>query len=368
VLCADGGKWNGASAQRDESGGTEIHSGVSSNPPSYPVDTFDALGPALIRFSSGTTGTSKGVVISHQTLLDRVTACNEALRIGPGDRVVWILPMAHHFAVSIVLYLLHGATTILQNSHLGEDVFKTLEEQNGTVLYAAPFHYTMLCGAPDAHPIPSLRLAVSTAAALPAELAAKFSERFSLPLTQGLGIIEVGLPILNTSGAADKPGAIGRPGPAFDARLADDGELELHGPGMFDAYLSPWQARDEILRPGGWFATGDLATRDSAGDFTLIGRKKSLINVGGMKVFPEEVESVLREHPEISAARIIARDHPALGQVPCAEILPTDPDSPPSKPALLKFCRARLSGYKVPMLIQFVPSIPTTASGKLLRH
>ena len=247
-------------------------------------------------------------------------------------------------------------------------MLRTLEEQNGTVLYAAPFHYTMLCGVPDARPIPSLRLAVSTAAALPTQLAAKFSERFSLPLTQGLGIIEVGLPILNTASAADNPAAIGRPGPAFDARLADDGELELHGPGMFDAYLSPWQARADVLRPGDWFATGDLATCDSDGDLTLSGRKKSLINVGGMKVFPEEVESVLREHPEVSAARIIARDHPALGQVPCAEILASDPESPPPKPALLKFCRARLSGYKVPMLIQFVTSIPTTASGKILRH
>ena len=84
--------------------------------------TLAALNPAFIRFSSGTTGASKGIVLSHESLLARVTAANRGLRIGPGDRVVWILPMAHHFAVSIMLYLLHGATTVIENSHLAEDV------------------------------------------------------------------------------------------------------------------------------------------------------------------------------------------------------------------------------------------------------
>ena len=360
LVVADGGRWDGESAKVSDLDIPDLaaqwHDGVTEQSPAFPVEAFESLAPALIRFSSGTTGKSKGVVLSHRTLLDRVTACNRALEIGPGDRVIWILPMAHHFAVSIVLYLLHGATTVLENSHLGEDVYRALWDKRGTVLYAAPFHYAMLCAHKKIEPVDSLRLAVSTAAPLPTALAARFAQRFQLPLTQGLGIIEVGLPLLNRACAATKPGSVGRPGPDFEARLASGPpELQIRGPGIFDAYLSPWQARDEVLLEGVWFATGDLAVCDGiGGDYTLIGRKKTLINVGGMKVFPEEVEAVLCEHPEVGEARVLARDHASLGQIPVAEIVPADFASPPSKPSLLSFCRARLSGYKVPMTLAFV--------------
>jgi long-chain acyl-CoA synthetase len=155
------------------------------------------LNPAFIRFSSGTTGTSKGIVISHESLLARVTAANRGLRIGPEDRVVWILPMAHHFAVSIMLYLLHGATTIIENSHLAEDVLNAGTKHGGTVLYGAPFHHALLATEGSGRAWPTLRLAVSTAATLPLATAQAFDQRYGVALSQGLGIIEVGLPLLN---------------------------------------------------------------------------------------------------------------------------------------------------------------------------
>src|SRR5439155_14050965 len=92
-----------------------------------------ALNPAFIRFSSGTTGTSKGIVLPHESLLERVTAANRGLGIGPADRIVWILPMAHHFAVSIMLYLLHGAATLIVNSHLAEDILAAARQHRGSV-------------------------------------------------------------------------------------------------------------------------------------------------------------------------------------------------------------------------------------------
>ena len=100
---------------------------------------FSALDPAFIRFSSGTTGASKGVVLSHAKLRERIVAANAALEIGPGDRVLWMLPMAHHFAVSIVLYLYHGACTIIGASHLAEQVLETARATRATVIYGAPF-------------------------------------------------------------------------------------------------------------------------------------------------------------------------------------------------------------------------------------
>lgn len=325
-----------------------------------------ALNPAFIRFSSGTTGTSKGVVISHESLLARITAANRGLRITPEDRIVWILPMAHHFAVSIMLYLRAGATTLIVNSHLAEDVLTAGTRHGGTVLYGAPFHHALLAAEGSGRPWPLLRLAVSVAASLPLRTAQAFDARYNLPLSQGLGIIEVGLPLLNLVSARDKPGSVGRPLPDFQAEVRGGGELYLRGPGMFDAYLRPWLRREDLLE-NGWFRTGDLAEIDGDGDFHLLGRSHSVINVGGLKCFPEEIEAVLCEFPEVAAARTYGRENARFGAVPVAEIEVRDPAQPPKISELATHCRRRLAGYKVPVAFQVVERIARTASGKIKR-
>ncbi|RYD32329.1 MAG: hypothetical protein EOP85_21845, partial [Verrucomicrobiaceae bacterium] len=185
-------------------------------PPLENEEEFTLLDPAFIRFSSGTTGKSKGVVLSHAKLRERIVAANAALEIGPGDRVLWMLPMAHHFAVSIVLYLYHGACTVLGESHLAEEVLGLARTTRATVIYGAPFHHSLLAADTGGYDWPDLRLAVTTAAPLPAAVGEAFRKRFGKPLVQGLGIIEIGLPLLNTGGAGDSPTAVGRPLPAFD--------------------------------------------------------------------------------------------------------------------------------------------------------
>ena len=344
-----------------------LHSGLRGNAVAGFDEKFlNALNPALIRFSSGTTGRRKGVVLSHETLLARVTACNAGLRIGPGDRVIWTLPMAHHFAVSIVLYLLHGATTVLEDSHLAADVYSALTTNGGTVLYGSPFHYALLAAYADGKKCETLRLAVSTAAALPRSIAEQFRARYEIPLCQGMGIIEVGLPLLNTLHAVDKPESVGIPQPAFEYKVDNEGELFLRGQGMFDAYLFPWTPQSEVLHDG-WFATGDLARVDEDGFVQLVGRKVSVINVGGMKVFPEEVEAVLCSHAGVAEARVVGMPHAMFGAVPIAEIVPSDAAAPPKSAELNQLCRRELSNYKVPMKYSIVSELPKTPSGKLRR-
>jgi long-chain acyl-CoA synthetase len=329
-----------------------------------------------IRFSSGTTGRSKGVVLSHRKLRERIEAANAALAIGPGDRVLWMLPMAHHFAVSIMLYLYHGACTVIGESRLAEEILETALSSRATVIYAAPFHYALLAADNSGHPWPDLRLAVSTAAALPTQVARKFSHRYQKHISQGLGIIEIGLPLLNTSGAAETPEAVGRPLPAYDVELRDEegrhvgigksGELWIKGPGMFDAYFSPWQTLDELCVDG-WFPTGDLAQADAAGRIHIRGRKHGVINVSGMKVFPEEVEAVISQHPHVAACRVYGMNHPMVGTIPIAEIQ-AHAGFPPSVMELSKWCRARLSAYKIPARFRVVERLETTASGKIRRN
>ena len=330
---------------------------------------FIALHPALIRFSSGTTGSCKGVVISHEKLLARICAANRALRIGPSDRIMWILPMAHHFAVSIILYLYHGACTVLDHTHVAETILAQCQSHDVTVMYAAPYHYSLLTANAKNITVPSLRLAVSTASALSADLAENFRRTFGIPLTQAMGIIECGLPLINLGGETEAADAVGRPIDGYEARLAQVvdgvGELHLRGPGFFDAYLDPWTLRNENEDP--WFITGDMARQDDAGRYYLCGKRVAVVNIGGMKLFPEEVEVIIAQHPLVKRCRVIGKAHAMLGQIACAEVETIDHVALPIA-ELKQLCRNQLSSWKIPALFLHSSAIPTTASGKILRR
>ncbi|BDS07789.1 AMP-binding protein [Oceaniferula spumae] len=341
--------------------------------PGFPQDEFNAIGPAFIRFSSGTTAASKGVILSHQSLFDRIHAANQGLEIQAGENVLWTLPMAHHFAVSIVLYLYFGATTVLETSHQPEQIYLAAKASGSHILYGSPFHFAQLAQCKSAEPLPELRLAMSTASALSEGVAQAFEERFNLPLTQALGIIEVGLPVMNLLHAHDQPAALGQVLSDYEWKSQahgndpNIGELLLRGPGMFDAYLSPWKMRAELC-PNGWFATGDLVELTDNNTLIMRGRSKSVINVGGMKVFPEEIEAVLNEHPDIEKSRVTAGHHPTLGSYPSAEIIVAENKELPSSADLRSHCAARLAPYKLPVQFKPVDQIELTASGKVKRH
>jgi long-chain acyl-CoA synthetase len=221
-------------------------------------------------------------------------------------------------------------------------------------------------------------LAVSTAAALPLATAQAFDTRFGVPLSQALGIIEVGLPFINTTAPREKPQSIGKPMPdvAFEIRdtitgepvsQGEVGELFVRAGGMLDAYLNPWRVREELAAPGGWFGTGDLAVLDADGYLSLVGRAKTVINVAGMKCFPEEVEAVIQSCAGVKAVRVFGREHPRFGMVPVAEIIPLDLANPPTVGEIATRCRNTLARYKVPVDFRFVESLPRTASGKIKR-
>lgn len=343
---------------------------------------LSGIDPAFIRFTSGTTGSSKGILLTHRSLADRIAAANSGLGIRASDRILWVLPMSHHFAVSILLYLRNGAAIVLPESLLPGDLLRAARDHDATVFYAAPFHYLLLVSGtepssvPENHPWPSLRLAVSTTAPLDAATARKFHAIHGVTPAQALGVMEVGLPLINLPWPELLPSSAGRPQAGFEAEIRDDdglvcppgkpGRLFLRGPGMFDAYVAPWRSREEATELGGWFATGDVAVIDDGGSVILQGRSVNVISVGGMKFFPEEVEKVLRMHPRIVEARIIATEHPALGAVPVAEVvLSAGPEV--HRGELISLCRRELAPFKVPVTIRFLESLPKTPSGKIRR-
>ena len=334
---------------------------------------FHAVDGAFIRFTSGTTGNSKGVVLSHRTIDERIQAANDVLHIGPRDRVVWVLSMSYHFTVSIVVYLTLGATIVLPANHFAAAIFEAIRRREATLLYASPMHFALLADSPEAAPVP-LRLAISTTSSLDGRVARAFRERCGLPISQALGIIEIGLPCINVDFAAQHPGGVGRVLPAYKLRLEDVGlgpdmrEIYFRGPGFLDAYYQPWQTRSEIM-PDGWFGSGDVGQLDASGCLFLRGRSKDVINVMGMKFFPQEVESVLASHPAVHAASVFAQSDERWGEAAHARVvLRGGSGDEELEKQLRQFCLRHLASYKVPQRIDFVAALPRTASGKILHR
>jgi long-chain acyl-CoA synthetase len=339
---------------------------------------FDNLNPAFIRFSSGTTGASKGIVLSHKTLLDRIETANRGLKITSQDRVLWVLSMSHHYAASIMLYLWNGAAIVLPESYLPGDLLAAATRDHATVIYAAPCHFIFLTSGENKENLSwsSLRLAVSTTAPLLQDTAERFTATYGVRPVQALGVMEVGLPFINNSYDGLRDSSVGRPLPGFDVEIRDtagvaveagiQGELFLKGPGMFDAYIDPWQTREQVTAPDGWLSTGDIASMDSDGYVSILGRSRTIINVGGMKFFPEEVERCINIVPGVLESRVIATPHPTFGSVPVAEIVRAVGEDVQVK-TLSMHCRKHLARYKLPIEFRFVGSIPKTPTGKIKR-
>ena len=332
---------------------------------------------AFVRFTSGTTGAAKGVALTHRDVLERTHAANAGLRLTSADRILWVLPMAYHFYVSIILYLEVGATVIVSADYLAGSLLETAAKYQATFLYITPMHVRMMNSDQSGRALPqTLTRVMSVSAKLHPQSARDFLNKYKVPVSQGYGIIEVGLPIQNTAEAVEHPEAIGRPVDGFEAKIVDDamkpladgetGQLALRGPGMFSGYLNPPRSRDQILRDG-WFLTGDLAHRDSGGRIVLDGRTSSVIHVAGHKVFPEEVAAVLDHHPAVLRSRVSSRTHPQMGEAIHADIQ-LRPDQAQTTPEdIIAFCRRRLSSQKVPATLEIVTEISTTSSGKV-RH
>lgn len=330
---------------------------------------------AFMRFTSGTTGAAKCVILTHRAVHERIEAANEALKITHADNVVWVLPMAYHFIVSIVLYIRYGAGIIICNDFLAEHILGKIQNHRGTFLYASPMHIRLLAGFNEAVRIPSLRCVISTTTAVNPDHCRAFKEKYHLPVSQAFGIIEVGLPVINMAYAAEHPEAVGRALPAYDVAILDQdfnplpdgtvGQLAIRGPGMFDGYLSPPTPREEVLKKG-WFITGDLASRSADGLIAIKGRQKSMINVSGNKVFPDEVEAVINTYPGIVRSRVYGQTHMLFGEVVVADVMLQGPASFDEE-ALIAHCRQALSAFKVPQRINVVADIGLTVSGKVKR-
>ncbi len=332
-----------------------------------------AMNPAFIRFTSGTTASSKGVVLSHEATLARVRAADRVLGYDERDRILWVLPLAYHFAVTIVAYVQAGAHILLCADALPQAMLDAARRLEATVLYAAPLHFERM-GAAGA-PLPGVRLALSTSAPIAPTVMERFAATCGVPVGQAYGLIEAGLPCINTGREGLPVSSVGRAVPGYEVAAFSDagerlpvdelGEIGVRGPGLFSAYYAPWRRREEVSRDG-WFLTGDMGRLDRDGALFLRGRKKAIIFVAGLKFFPEEVEDRINEFPGVRESRVFGRPHPHLGEVPCAEVVVEG--AALDVEALKRHCARALSPYKVPLDFSVVGAVPRSAGGKILRR
>jgi len=344
---------------------------TASKPP--PAGYFEA-NPAFIRFSSGTTGMSKGVLLSHKTIIERTAAADKGLQITSQDTVLWVLSMSYHFVVTILLFLQRGCRIVLCGQSFPEALIFGIVEHQGTFIYASPFHYNLLSQLDElpGDALKHVRIAVSTTMKLPESIAEDFSNKFGLELTEGYGIIEVGLPFIRLTGGKGKRGSVGKALPDYRIMLVNQdsegiGEIYIQGVGMIDAYYSPWQARDKILSDG-WFKTGDLGKLDGDGFLYIVGRDKEVINFLGMKIFAQEVESVMNQHPQVLESMVYGLPHPNYGELPIAKVvLEAECETTVVLQGLRRFCYERMAQYKVPKEFKIVDHLTRTASGKIRR-
>jgi long-chain acyl-CoA synthetase len=342
---------------------------------------FDSLNPAFIRFTSGTTARSKGVVLSHEATAARVEAADRVLAFSEEDRILWVLPLAYHFAVTIVAYVRAGTHILMCPDTLPRAMVDAVQRLKPSVLYAAPLHFERMANLGPSEPLTSIRVILSTAAPISPAVMDRFESVYGVPVGQAYGIIEAGLPCINLGTEGLPSTSVGRPVPGYEvAVLSDDGkrlstdrradapetlgEIAVRGDGLFSAYYSPWQLREQITRDG-WFLTGDLGWLDQAGALHLKGRKKTVMFVAGLKFFPEEVEDCINQFQGVKESRVFSRPHARMGEVPCAEVVLDSRGC--DLDALKTHCARLLSSYKVPLEFTVVDAVPRTASGKIRR-
>ena len=340
-----------------------------------PPTGYASLNPAFIRFSSGTTGVSKGVLLSHETIIARTDAANRALQISARDTALWTLSMSYHFVASILLFLRRGATTVLCGNLLPDALIDGLTRLHGTFVYASPAHYDFLSRSEklSENAMTNVRLAVSASEKLPIQVAERFVNRFGMELSEAYGIIEVGLPFVRLPGAASSMGAVGKVLPDYEIRLDNQdidgvGDIFIRGKGLLDAYYSPWQDRKQILKDG-WFKTGDNGKMDEDGFLYILGRSGDVINSSEVKIYAQEIEAIINSHPTVAESLVYGEPHPDCGELLVAKVVLRNSRSAVDDELdeVRRFCLRSLGSRQIPQKFLAVDFLPKTASGKLKR-
>ena len=335
---------------------------------------------AVCLYTSGTTGRPKGALLSHENLLSNMSAFRHIAPCDQRDVFLCVLPLFHSYGATVLMLfpLDIGAAIVLEPRFIPDQTMRVMAERRVTVFAAVPSMYALWAQLPPLSvDLSRVRFAISGGAPLPLETLRRFEERYGILIYEGYGLTEAA-PVLteNPLLGPRKVGSVGKPLPGIELKVLDEegrevtdgavGEIIARGSNIMLGYLNRPDATAEVLKDG-WLRTGDLGRRDDDGYFYIVDRKKDLIIVGGLNVYPREVEEVLAAHPAVAEAVVIGVPDATRGEAPKAYVV-LRAGASCARQELLRFARERLAPFKIPRDLEFCEALPRTISGKILRQ
>ena len=339
--------------------------------------------PAVILYTSGTTGRPKGAVLTHFNLVMNATVnAFDANDVRPGATVLGTLPLFHSFGQTVSMNATWRAlgTLVLLPRFDPAAAIELMVRENVTMFHGVPTMYgALLDAARDAAELPSLRLCISGGAPLPASTLDRWQDAFGTPVYEGYGLSETSPTVtVNQPDFDPRAGTVGHPIWGVEVEIADPtvpdrieilapgvlGEVVVRGHNVFAGYLGNPAATDAVLIDG-WFRTGDLGTKDTDGYVTIVDRVKDMIIRSGYNVYPTEVEEALLEHPAIAQVAVIGLPDDAKGEEVCAVVVAS---TATNADEIIDFARQRLASYKYPRRIEFTDRLPLGPSHKILKR
>lgn len=326
--------------------------------------------PALILYTSGTTGAPKGAVLSHRNLLAGAESLRIAWRWDEDDRLVHVLPVfhAHGLCIGFHVTLLAGSSAVLLPGFDAAGVSDAVREHDATLFFGVPTMYHRLARSGHAGGLRPLRLCVSGSAPMSVELHRSLAAVLGSTVLERYGMTETLMTLSNPCDGPRRPGTVGFPLPGVEARLSEEGELWVRGPSVFDGYWERSSADAEAFAPAAegaaWFRTGDQGA-DEEGYVAIRGRRSEMIISGGFNVYPTEVEEVLAAHPGVADIAVTGTPSDEWGELVTAWIVADG--KPPTAEELAAFAGEALAPYKRPRRVHVVDALPRNALGKVLR-
>ena len=333
-----------------------------------PRVALDGDTPAALVYTSGTTGVSKGAILTHNNFAANGVNLNTCWAITAADRFLLALPMFHVHALAngIHCWLFSGCRMCLLERFEHQKAAEEFLRFRPTLFFGVPTVYVRLLNFPDdiAREVGGfMRLFVSGSAPLPTQVFEDFRRKFGHTILERYGMTETLMNLSNPYVGERRAGTVGQPLPGVSARIVA-GEVQLRGPNVFAGYWRREEATGAAFDDG-WFKTGDMAECSADGYYTLLGRKSDLIISGGFNIYPREIEDFLTEQEEVADAAVVGVPDNLRGEIPVAYFVPRGSITPADLEAR---CRLALASFKVPRCFVRVESIPRTALGKIQKH
>ena len=370
--------------------GTEtLAEAMASQPTTFESVATDEDDTAVILYTSGTTGQPKGAELRHRNMRDNALACGPLFHVDVDapDTYLCVLPLFHSFGQTVIqnTACAFGGTVVMLPRFDAGAALDLMLKTGVTFFAGVPTMYWALLGALDdgvdvSSIAKNLRVAVSGGAALPVEVHKNVEKRLGVTILEGYGLSETS-PVASFSvyGEPARVGSIGLPIPGVEMKLIDPigwseladspdavGEIAIKGHNVMKGYYKRPDATAEVIHDG-WFRTGDLGRRDEDGWYYIVDRSKDMINRGGYNVYPREIEEVLLTHPAVSLAAVIGVPDERYGEEVKAFVI-LEPGTSAAPDELIAWGRGQMAAYKYPRMVEVVDSLPTTATGKILKR